>query len=163
MVRVCKIRHSRECGNPLRRRHFLTCPCGAMDTGRRRYDSVSVAGNFILNAGLGADRIESFQINPGHLKTVYGQINSAYSLDFVRCIWHQVQPCPVSWLLSCQFVPVFYLLRQSLNCNCVDWRLRFLSVRRFRLCEFDILIHNFEMCFAFLSLSGASFCCSCLG
>lgn len=118
----------------------------------RRYDGVSVAGNFILNAGSGADRIESFQINPGHLKIVYGRINSAYSLDFVRCIWHQVQSCLISWLLSGQFVPVFYLLHQSLNCNCVDWRLRFLSVRRFHLCVLDILIHSFEMCFAFLFL-----------
>ena len=34
------------------------CPCGAVDTGLRRYDGVSVAGNFILSAGLGVDRIK---------------------------------------------------------------------------------------------------------
>ena len=119
-----------------------------MDTGRLRYDGVSVAGNFILIAGLGADRIKLFQINPRHLKTVYGRINSADSPDFVRYIWHRVQSYLIFWLLFGQFVPVFYLLHQLLNYNCVDWRLRFLSVRRFRLCAFDILIHDFEMCFA---------------
>lgn len=129
-----------------------------MDIGRRVDDGVSVAGNFILIAGLGADRIKSFQINPRHLKTVYGRINNAYSLDFVRYIWHRVQSYLIFWLLFGQFVPVFYLLHQLLNCNCVDWRLRFLSVRRFRLCAFDILIHNFEMCFAFSSLM-VNFCC----
>lgn len=121
-------------------------------TGLSGNDGVSVAGNFILIAGVGVDRIKLFQINPGHLKTVCGQINSAYSLDFVRYIWHRVQSCLVSGSLYGRFVPVFYLLHQLLNCNCVDWRLQFLSVRRFHLCAFDILIHDFEMCFALFSL-----------